>query len=242
MSWVETESLSFVARHESGQTGSVERLLDDLERFRTALEPRYETVPGEIAVVVHPRSLMLSLAHPWLPAARMVSAPAGRRYFAGFYSRREIHVLAPPALAARASEVAGSREAMLLSPRREYAHLVVGANNPSLPPPWTPGTFRRYLRMAWVSEGSATYLSGQVPHMRAAVARRLREGGRPSFPPTARDALVLGGTVFDFLAGQSGPEAADRLALSRTPEEATAALAAADGRAWEDYLAGFAAG
>ena len=89
---------------------------------------------------------------------------------------------------------------MLLSPRHEYAHLVVGANNPSLPPPFTPGTFRRYVRMAWISEGSATYLSGQVPHMRAAVARRMREGGRPSFPPPARDALVLGGTVFDFLA------------------------------------------
>ena len=217
MPWVETESLSFVARHESGQTGSVERLLDDLERFRAALEPRFERVPGEVTVIVHPRSLMLSLAHPWLPAMRMVSAPAGRRYFAGFHTRREIHVLAPAALEARASEVAGSREAMLLSPRREYAHLVVGANNPSLPPPFTPGTFRRYLRMAWVGEGAASYLAGQVPHMRAAVARRMREGGRPSFPPPARDALVLGGTVFDFLAREAGPDAADALALTRTP-------------------------
>jgi len=242
MPWVETESLSFAARHESGQTGSVERLLDDLERFRTALEPRFEAVPGEIAVIVHPRSLMLSLAHPWLPAARMVSAPAGRRYFAGFYNRREIHVLAPSVLEARASEVAGSREAMLLSPRHEYAHLVVGANNPSLPPPFTPGTFRRYVRMAWVSEGAATYLAGQVPHMRAAVARRLREGGRPSFPPAARDALVLGGTVFDFLANEAGQPAADALALSQTPEDAMAALGSSTARAWEDYLAGFAAG
>lgn len=249
MSWVETESLSFVARHESGQTGPVERLLEDLERFRTALEDRYELVPGEIAVVVHPRSLMLSLAHPWLPAARMVSAPAGRRYFAGSYSRREIHVLALPALEARASDVAGSREAMMLSPRHEYAHLVVGANNASLPPPFTPGTFRRYLRMAWVSEGAATYLSGQVPHMRAAVARRMREGGRPSFPPPARDALVLGGTVFDFLAREAGAGAADQLALSRSPEAAATALeraldrpAASIARGWEDYLAGFAAG
>jgi len=240
--WVETESLSFVARHESGQTGSVERLLDDLERFRAALETRFEQVPGEVTVVVHPRSLMLSLAHPWLPAMRMVSAPAGRRYFAGFHTRREIHVLAPAALEARASEVAGSREAMLLSPRREYGHLVVGANNPSLPPPFTPGTFRRYLRMAWVGEGAASYLAGQVPHMRAAVARRMREGGRPSFPPPARDALVLGGTVFDFLAREAGPDAADALALARTPEAAMKALGSATGRRWEDYLAGFAAG
>lgn len=242
MPWVETESLSFAARHESGQTASVERLLDDLERFRTAMEPRFDVVPGEIAVVVHPRSLMLSLAHPWLPAMRMVSAPAGRRYFAGFFNRREIHVLAPPALEARASEVAGSREAMMLSPRHEYAHLVVGANNTSLPPPFTPGTFRRYVRMAWVSEGSATYLAGQVPHMRAAVARRMREGGRPAFPPAARDALVLGGTVFEFVAREAGAAAADALALSRTPEEAMAALGSLTARGWADYLAGFAAG
>lgn len=242
MPWVETESLSFAARHESGQTGSVERLLDDLERFRTALEPRFATVPGEVAVVVHPRALMLSLAHPWLPAARLVSAPAGRRYFAGFFGHREIHVLAPSVLEARASGVPGSREAMLLSPRHEYAHLVVGANNPALPPPFTPGTFRHYLRMVWVSEGAATYLSGQTQHMRAAVARRLREGGRPSFPPAARDALVLGGTVFDFLARQAGAAAADALALSRTPEDARAALGSLSARGWEDYLAGFAAG
>ena len=241
MPWVETESLSFVARHESSQTGSVQRLLDDLERFRAELERRYEQVPGEIAVVVHPRPLMLSLAHPWLPAARMVSAPAGRRYFAGFFGLREIHVLAPPALEARASGVPGSREAMMLSPRHEYAHLTVGANNPSLPPPFTPGTFRRYVRMAWVSEGSATYLAGQVPHMRGAVARRLREGGRPSFPPAARDALVLGGTVFEFVAREAGAEAADALALSRTPEQALAALGPLTARGWEDYLAGFGA-
>ena len=249
MPWVETESLSFAARHESGQTGSVERLLDDLERFRTELEPRFEVVPGEVAVIVHPRPLMLSLAHPWLPAARMISAPAGRRYSAGFTTAREIHVLSRSALEARASGVPGSQEALALTPRNQYAHLVVAANNPSLPPPFTPSTFRRYVRMAWVSEGSAGYLAGQVPHMRAAVARRMREGGRPSFPPPARDALVLGGTVFDFLAREAGADAADQLALSTSPESALAALesafdrpAVSIGRSWEDYLAGFAAG
>ena len=82
--------------------------------------------------------------------------------------------------------------------------------------------------MAWVSEGAATYLAGQVPHMRArrgAAAARGRP--RPSFPPAARDALVLGGTVFDFLAARGGGQAAaDALALSRTPEQAMAALGA----------------
>ena len=155
----------------------------------------------------------------------------------------------PATSEARASGVAGSSEALALSPRHEYAHLVAGANNPTLPPPFTPGTFRNYVRMAWVSEGAATHLAGQVPHMRAAVARRMREGGRPSFPPAARDALVLGGTVFDFLAREAGAGAADQLALSRSSQSALTTLesafgrpAASIGRSWEDYLAGFAAG
>gem|GEM_PF-6250807 len=33
-------------------------------------------------------------------------------------------------------------------------------------------------------------------HVREAVER---EGDRPAFPPTRRDALILGGTVFDLL-------------------------------------------
>ena len=79
--------------------------------------------------------------------------------------------------------------------------------------------------------------------MRGAVARRLREGGRPSFPPAARDALVLGGTVFEFVAREAGAEAADALALSRTPERgAWRRCGSLTGRGWEDYLAGFAAG
>jgi hypothetical protein len=249
VAWVETESLSFVARHESTQARQAELVLDDLERFRTALERRFEPVPGELTVVIHPRPLMLSLAHPWLPLLRLTSAPAGRRYFAGFFGRREIHVLAPDALEQRASGVPGSREALALSPRHELTHLVVGAANPSLPPPFTPGTFRAYVRMAWVSEGSATHLSGQARHMRGAVARRLREGGRPSFPPGARDALVLGGTVFAMLEEEAGGQPCVELALCRSPTAATRVLEEAFdrplgsiGRTWTDYLAALSAG
>ncbi len=207
-------------------------------------------MPGEIAVVVHPRPLMLSLAHPWLPAARMVSAPAGRRYFAGFFGRNEIHVLAPSALEARASGVPGSREAMMLSPRHEYAHLVVGANNSALPPPFTPGTFRRYVRMAWVSEGSATYLAGQVPpHARGggAAAARGRAARRSRHRRATR--WCLAARCSTSWRARPAPAAADALALTRTPEAALAAVesaldrpAASIARGWENYLEGFAAG
>ena len=57
-------------------------------------------------------------------------------------------------------------------------------------------------------EGGAQWLSGQTRHVRPAVARRLREGGAPAFPPKPADALLLGGTVFDLLAREEGERAA----------------------------------
>ncbi len=244
MPWVETGSLSFVARHESAQADAAQRVLADLEDFRASLDDVFEKVPGAISVVIHPRPLMLALAAPWLPLARAVSAPAGRRYFAGWFTREEIHVLAPDALVRRASGVADSREALLRSPRHEYAHIVLGANNPSLPPPFNPATFRRYVRMAWLCEGAATYLAGQVPHLRAAIARRMREGKRPAFPPAPRDALVLGGTVFGMLERERGREACAEMARApkrigsrQAIESAFGRPVAAVERGWVDYLA-----
>ena len=248
MAWVETASLSFVARHDSGIADEAAAMLEDLERFRVELEGLFEVVPGDVAVVIHPRPLMMSLAAPWLPLARTVSAPAGRRYFAGFFGANEIHVLAPAALEKRASGVPGSREALMRAPRHEYAHVVVGANNPTLPPPFSPATFRRYVRSAWLCEGAASYLAGQVPLMRAAITRRLREGRRPQFPPAARDALVLGGTLFEMLANERGPAACAELALApdsrssrRSIEEAFGRPGASVERDWAGYLASLTA-
>lgn len=249
MAWVETASLSFVARHESAQATAVHAVLDDLERFRAELEGTFARVPGEISVVMHPRPAMLALAAPWLPLARMVSAPAGRRYFAGWFARGEIHVLAPEALERRASGVPGSREALTRTPRHEYAHIVLGANNASMPPPFTPAGFRRYVRNAWVCEGAAAHFAGQVPHLRAAVARRLREGGRPSFPPAPRDSFVLGGTVFGLLERERGAAACAALAAAPLGSAGAELVEAAFGRSsaevergWADYLSEFAAG
>ena len=139
-------------------------------------------------------------------------------------------MLAPRLLARRASAVPGSRELLMLAPRALYAAVVVGANNPELPPPFRPASFMRYLRWAWLAQGAAQYLSGQVPHLRPAIARRLHEGPRPDFPPGMRDAALLGGTVFDLLAREEGGAAAVGLACRPLhPDGAEAALVKAFG-------------
>ncbi len=243
MPWVESFSPSFSARHESSQADDAAQVLDDLEVFRAKLGRVFPSTPGEVTVVIHPRPAALALAHPWLPLARRLSAPAARRYYAGWFSEDAIHVLSPEALRARASGGEGSLEALLLSPRHEYAHLVLGAHNPGLPPPFRPRGFGRYLQLAWLAEGAAAWLSGQVPHLRPAITRRLREGGRPSFPPGPRDALILGGTVFSMLDEEAGPRAAVELARSIPAERAETALTRAFERPlgeltrdWREYL------
>jgi hypothetical protein len=215
MAWVETQSPSFAARHEEEDAAAAADLLHDLESFRTELAELFPRTPGDVTVVIHGGPFSLALAQPWLPLARFAVAPAGRRYMAGWFSRRELHVLAPGALEERASAVEGSREALMLSPLHEYAHMAIGANNVALPPPFDPGSFRRYLRWAWLCEGAATYLAGQSQHLAAAVTRRLHEGGRPQFPPSARDAPLLGGSVFDMLEEARGARACAELAMSR---------------------------
>jgi hypothetical protein len=241
--WVESHSLSFSARHDGAQTEEAATVLASLEALRDDLDGLFDRTPGEVAVVLHPRPWALALVHPWLPLARFVAAPASRRYFAGWFGEGEIHVLSPPALERRASGVPGSRAALLLSPEHEYSHLVVGANNPELPPPFSPAAFRRYVRWAWLCEGAATWLSGQTAHLRPAIVRRMREGGRPAFPPDARDAMLLGGTLFDLLERERGAPAAAALAtspLDRGPRsvlvDAFARQLASVERDWRDSL------
>jgi hypothetical protein len=215
VAWVETDSPSFSARHESEDADSAIAILERLEDFRARLDGLFETTPGDVSVVIHSRPAALTLAHPWLPLARVLAAPAARRYMAGWFSQGEIHVLAPRVLAERASRVEGSHEALMLAPLHEYAHLVIGENNAQLPPPFTIRTFSRYVRWAWLCEGAATYFAGQDRHLRAAIARRLREGGRPAFPPNVRDAPLLGGSVFRLLEREAGRAACVELASAR---------------------------
>ena len=243
MAWDESHSSHFSARHESGDARAARKLLARLEEFRHELGIRLGSVPPGVSVVIHPRNWQLSLAHPWLPLARLAAAPASRRYFAGWFGAHEIHVLAPEALEQRASSVPGSADALRLTPLHEYAHVVLGSVNPQLPPPFNPGSFRRYLRWAWLCEGAATWLSGQVGHLRPAIVRRLREGPEPSFPPSARDAFLLGGTVFSLLEEGAGAGACVDLATQLEPEGPAASIARAFARPraeverdWRDYL------
>src|SRR4029079_17273900 len=102
-----------------------------------------------------------------------------------------------------------SERALRGTAERLYVQLVLAANNERLPPVWTPRRFLRYLRWAWLIEGGAQYFAGQVSLFRPAVLNRLREGGRPTFPPSRRDAVILGGTVFDLLERERGPLACE---------------------------------
>jgi hypothetical protein len=229
MAWVESVSPFFRARHESEDADDTARVLEQLERVRLSLEELFPRAPGEVTLVVHGSSVALTLAQPYLLIVRAVTAPAGRRYLVGWFGAHELHVLAPRLLERRASSVPGSREMLLLTPAALYASIVVGVNNPELPPPFGPGSFVRSLRWAWLLHGAAQYFAGQVEHLRPAIKRRLHEGGRPDFPPGVRDAPLLGGTVFDLLAREEGPQAAARLACRLHPEGAEAALVKAFG-------------
>lgn len=210
MTWIETTSLTFLARHEDADTKYAEELLDRLEDLSLKLEDRFEIVPGEITVVVHPSPIWLTAAHPFLPFVRWSAAPAGRRYLAGWPMATEVHVLGEAAMEKRAAGEA-SLEALRGTAERLYTQIVLAANNERLPPPWTPGRFFRYLRWAWLIEGGAQHFSRQVDFYRAAVIRRLREGSRPSFPPSRRDAILLGGTIFDLLEDYRGGGACELL-------------------------------
>ena len=223
MAWVETESLSFTARHDDGDTACAQRILDGLEELRLRLEERFDQAPGDVTVVIHDNPAWLSAAHPLLPPVRWSAAPAGRRYLAGWPMVGEIHVLSDEWMERRAGGE-DSLRALLGTAERMYCQLVLAANNDRLPPMWTPRHFLTYLRWAWLAEGAAQYFSGQVSLFRPAVITRLREGERPRFPPSRRDAMILGGTVFDLLDRHAGPEACGILASRIRREGAAAAL------------------
>lgn len=118
----------------------------------------------------------------------------------------ELHVLGDSYMERR-SAGEDSLIALRGTAERLYAQLVIALNNRELPPAWTPRRAARYLRWAWLVEGGAQYFTRQTGLYRAAVIRRMREGSRPSFPPGPRDAVILGGTIFDLLEAERGRDA-----------------------------------
>ncbi|MCW3046803.1 MAG: hypothetical protein JWO74_1087 [Solirubrobacterales bacterium] len=227
MPWVETTSPHFAARHELADEDDVVGVLEQLEATRERLVELFPQVPDEVAIVVHGSDAALTVAQPYLPVLRRLTAPAARRYLVGWFGRDTVHVLAPRVLQARASNVPGSREMNLLAPSALYTQLVVGASNRRLPPPFRPPSLARYLRWAWLAAGAGQHFSGQTAYARPAIARRLREGPEPSFPPGLRDAQLLGGTVLDLLAREEGDAACAALASELPPGGTRQALESA---------------
>lgn len=250
MAWVESVSPSFRARHESKDTDDADRVLRSLELTRDHLARVFPRTVGELTVVLHSSTLAVSLTNPLLPLAWLATDPAARRYVAGWAGRSELHVLSPAALKARASNVPGSREMLAKVPAALYARRVIYENNHDLPRRMSPRRIALELRWAWLLEGAARWFAGQTEHARPAIARRLHDGTRPSFPPGLRDAPLLGGTLIDLLAREEGEQRAAQLACRIHPQGSRAALAKAfHGRdlvhtegAWRSHLASMAGG
>lgn len=249
MAWVESASPSFRARHESAHADAADRVLHSLERTRDHLSEHFPTTVEGISVVFHPNMASLSVARPTLPLAWVSAAPSARRYVAGWSGRDELHVLLPDVLEARASAVPGSRQMLARTAAALYARRVIIENNADLPRRPAPRRLMAELRWAWLIEGAARWFGGQTAYARPAIARRLREGGRPAFPPGSRDALLLGGTVIDLLVCERGEPAAAELASHLHPHGARGALHEAfRGRShariekgWREHLARMAA-
>jgi hypothetical protein len=245
VTWVETPSETFVARHDERDAADAEHVLRQLERGRLELERRLRTQVPPLDIVLHTTEAQLDAATPWLPLLRRLTTPAGRRYLVGWAGEHDLHVLAPRVLAQRASNVEGSLEMLMLTPTALLARRLVGERNPALPPPYGPRAFARSLRWAWLIEGAAQWFSGQTRHARPAIARRLREGGTPRFPPDRADAPLLGGSVLDLLAREEGERACVELVATAVREGAERALVRAfHGRplrhtqaAWHAHLA-----
>ncbi|MGI8712978.1 MAG: hypothetical protein ACR2NR_07340 [Solirubrobacteraceae bacterium] len=227
--WVESVSASFRARHNSADADDAHTVLLSLERARDQLGQVFPHAPEGITVVLHGGPAGLALTNPLLPVTWMLTAPAARRYVAGWAGREDLHVLSPAALQARAANVSGSREMLQRTAACLYARRVIAENNPDLARVAGPIRTQRALRWAWLLEGSARWFGGQTEHARPAIARRLREGGRPSFPPRLRDAPLLGGTVIDLLVARSGERAAARFCCRLHPQGPRAALTRAFG-------------
>src|SRR5260370_39455826 len=130
MTWVERSSRSFRARFDEGDADDAARVLEQLEQAREDFAGRFPRSPDELTVVIHDSELALALAAPYLPLARAVTAPAGRRYLAGWFGAADLHMLAPRLLARRASAVRRAPARPPPTPRPLAAAGAVGATTP----------------------------------------------------------------------------------------------------------------
>ena len=216
MSWEQSSSASFRARHGSADAADARRVLLSLEHVRVQLQLFFDRVPDEITVVLHSHPAQLVMSNPVIAGGWLLTDATSRRYVAGWAGRRELHVLSPRALHARGGgrdRMTGTREMLRLSAAALYARRVIGENNPDLHRRPRPLASLAALRWAWLVEGGARWLAGQTAHADPAIVRRLHDGSRPTFPPGPRDAPLLGGTVHDLLAAREGEDAVLKLLM-----------------------------
>lgn len=240
MTWVESSSRNFAARHEEDDDEDVRQLLELLEGARAQLAPAFTRVPGTSNVVVHASDIALGAAQPMVPVMRLLSAREARSMIVGWTERDTVHVLSPRVLEARAERNGDSRQLGLLAPAALYAQVLVGHNSELLPPAFTIRALRNALRWSWLHFGVAQYLGGLTPHMSSAVKRRLDAGPVPSFPPGRRDAALLGATLVEMIALELGDAAVVELVEGLPPTGPRGHLLTLfDGLALEEIEAGW---
>jgi hypothetical protein len=227
MAWIESQSPHFHCRHSSAYTADAARVLALLERTRARLAPQFPGLAPEATFVLHDNVTSLVLSNPLMPLLWAATAPQARRYVTGWSGKRELHVLSPEALRARASGVTGSHEMLALTPASLYVRRLLIQSNPGLWESQAPRRVARELQWAWVLDGIARWYSGESSYARGAIGQRMRDGRRPHFPPRMRDAPLLAAPLIDLLAGLHGSAAVAELGGRLRPGGAQAALARA---------------
>jgi hypothetical protein len=231
MAWIESQSPYFQCRHSSAFTADAARVLALLERTRERLLEggwgQLQELPQETTVVLHDSATSLALANPLMGLIWALTAPTARRYVTGWTGHRELHVLSPEALRARASSVTGSHEMLALTPASLYVRRVLLESDSALRLSGAPRRLAGELHWAWMLEGIARWFSGESGHARNAIGKRMRDGRRPQFPPSMRDAPLLAPPLIDLLATLHGDAAVVELAAQLHPGGAQAALARA---------------
>lgn len=180
-----------------------------------------------LTVVMHDSSTSLRLSNPLMSLAWAVCDPTSRPYVAGWSGRRELHVLSGAALRQRAQRVPGSFETLARTPASLYVRRVILDCNRDVANSRIPTRGVIDLRWSWLLDGASRWLSGESVYTRALIGRRIREGSRPQFPPSARDAPLLGASLIDMLAKQRGEDAVAELAGRLHPHGPRAALSKA---------------
>ena len=161
-------------------------------------------MPGEVARG-HPQ--LLRPPDDRAPLAR--AGPAGRlrrpaRYFGGWFTKDEIHVLSPeaprrarvegPGLCAGPAALAAAR---VRAPRDR-------CEQPGAAAPLQPALVPQLHEVGLALRGRGHVDVGPDPYLAAAIAAQAAGQEPAAFPPSPRDAMLLGGSVFDLLERGSG--------------------------------------